>query len=158
MVLFIVVGLLRARHIAAFSSQGSRSAEHDRTAIETLHRQIIEATLSGQADQITTLWDADGVRLTQGRPPEIGRAIIDADNKSGRAAHPEWKTIYYQPKIEDQQIAGDWASEWGTFETAHRESAKGGEVALHGTFLRVLKRQDDGSWKLARVMMIESAK
>ena len=75
--------------------------EQDKVAIERLHHQIIDATLSGQVEQLTDLWDNDGVRLTQGRPAEAGKAAIDADNRSGRAAHPEWKTIYYQPEIKD---------------------------------------------------------
>ena len=132
--------------------------EQDKVAIERLHHQIIDATLSGQVEELTDLWDNDGVRLTQRRPAEAGKATIDADNRSGRAAHPEWKTIYYQPEIKDLQISGEWAFEWGTFETAHKESATANQVALHGEFLRVLRREGDSSWKLARVMLIESAK
>lgn len=82
--------------------------------------------------------------------------MINADNRLSRTKNPEWRTIYYKPEIKDVQIAGDWAFEWGYFETAHKESANAAHVALHGKTLRVLKRQPDGSWKLARVMVIES--
>jgi ketosteroid isomerase-like protein len=157
LVLLIMIGFPKARQTAARSTQ-ENPTQQDREAIERLHRQIIEATLSGQADQITALWDFDGVRLTSGGPPEIGKAMIDADNKADRAAHPAWKTIRYQPEVKDLQVSGDWAFEWGAFETAHQESATSTQVALHGQFLRVLKRQADGSWKIARLMLIESAK
>ena len=142
------------------AQQNARNStrDQDRRDIDRLHRQIVEATLSGQPEQLASLWDQNGVRLTQGRPAEVGRATIEADNKSSRAAHPAWKTLYYQPEIKDLQISGDWAVEWGVFETAHQESAAAAQVALHGEFLRVLKRQADGSWKIARAMLIESPK
>lgn len=134
------------------------TGKDDKTEIDRLHQQIVEATISGQPKQLANLWDENGVRLTRGRPAEVGRATIEADNESSRAMHPEWKAVYYRPEIKDLQISGDWAFEWGVFETAHKESATANQVALHGEFLRVLKRQADGTWKLARAMLIESPK
>jgi ketosteroid isomerase-like protein len=56
--------------------------------------------------------------------------------------------------LKDLQIVDGWAFEWGTFEVRFRESEHGSEKTLHGKILRVLRRQNDGSWKFARVMVL----
>jgi len=56
-------------------------SEADRAAIERLHQQDKEATLSDSADQLAKLWDDDAVRFVAGRPAEIGAATIYADDK-----------------------------------------------------------------------------
>ena len=61
----------------------NRSAQ-DRAAMERLHQRIVEATLSGKADELAKLWDDDGVRLIIGCLAEVGEAVIDADNKISR--------------------------------------------------------------------------
>jgi hypothetical protein len=72
-ILSIIVGVLRVGQIAAFSTQENRSPQQDRAAIERLHQQDVQATLSGKADDFATLWDKDAVRLLPGSPAEIGR-------------------------------------------------------------------------------------
>ena len=56
-------------------------SQADRVAIEQLHEEDKEATLSDSADQLAKLWDKDAVRLMAGHPPEIGAAVIYADDK-----------------------------------------------------------------------------
>jgi hypothetical protein len=72
-ILLIIVGVLRVGLIAASSTQENRSAQRDRVAIERLHQQDVQATLSGKADDFATLWDKDAVRLLPGSPPEMAR-------------------------------------------------------------------------------------
>lgn len=74
----VVVSALRARQITAHSPQVHRSAQQDRVAIERLHQQDVEATLSGKADDFAMLWDKDAVRIQPGSPAEIGKAVIYA--------------------------------------------------------------------------------
>jgi hypothetical protein len=69
--LIIFVGLLSVFGGLAFAAPGS--AEADRLAIERLHQQTLDATLSGNADEIVKLWDDDGVRLTAGSPRRWAR-------------------------------------------------------------------------------------
>jgi ketosteroid isomerase-like protein len=56
--------------------------------------------------------------------------------------------------LKDLQIVDGWAFEWGTFEVRFRDSEHGSEKTLRGKILRVLRRQNDGSWKFARVMAL----
>jgi ketosteroid isomerase-like protein len=57
-------------------------------------------------------------------------------------------------EIQDLQIAGDWAFEWAYFSL--KENTAEGKVSTgQGKVLRVLHRQPDGSWKFARVMVLQ---
>ena len=120
----------------------------DRMAIERLHQQDVEATLSGKADDFAKLWDSEAVRLQPDGPPEIGKAMIYADDKPEEAKSGGGQNICYRSEIKVLQIVGDWAFEWGYFSFKESVNSKPGR----GKVLRVIKRQIDGSWKFARVI------
>ncbi len=127
-------------------------AQDDMAAIERLHQQDVEATLSGKADDFAKLWSDDAVRMEPGGPAEVGKPAIYAGDKRAEQHYPGAKTLSYKPDIRDVQIVDGWAFEWGYFETSFKESAEAKPVNLRGKLLRILKRQPDGSWKFARVM------
>ncbi len=93
------------------------------------------------------LWDEGAVRIQPGRPAEVSKAVIYANDKRWEASGPA-KTLCYDLEIQDLQIAGDWAFEWSYF--SYRDTAE--PKPVHGKVMRVMKRQSDGSWKFARVM------
>ncbi len=130
------------------------SDEQDRTAIERLHEEDIAATLADDADQLVKLWDQDAVRLQSGSPAEVGKATIYVNDKRWQANLHGGRTLSYKPELKNLQIVDGWAFEWGTFEVRFRESEHGSEKTLHGKILRVLRRQNDGSCKFARVMAL----
>jgi len=144
----VIVGcLLGASAAIALVAQENGPAQEAKLGIERLHQQDVEATLSDKADDLAKLWDNEAVRIQPGRPAEIGKAVIYANDKHWEA-NGGGPTLCYKPEIKDVQIVGDWAFEWGYFsykETAHDEPVR-------GKVSRVMKRQPDGSWKFARVM------
>ena len=143
--------------LAAVSQAGeipSTEKQQDRIAIERLHQQDVVATLSDDADKLAKLWDEEAVRLQAGAPPEVGKATIYSNDKRWQANLHGGRTLSYKPELKDLQIVDGWAFEWGTIEVVYRESEKGGEKTLHGKVLRVLKKEADGSWKFARVMVV----
>jgi ketosteroid isomerase-like protein len=125
-------------------------SQADLAAIERLHEDDKEATLSDSADQLAKLWDKDAVRLLAGRPAEIGAAVIYADDKRWEMSSGRERDLCYDLEIQDVQIAGDWAFEWGY---GSLKTSKDGKVSVgYGKVLRVMKRQTDGTWRFARVM------
>jgi ketosteroid isomerase-like protein len=130
----------------------NEASADDLTAIEKLHRADIAATLAADPSQLATLWDDNAVRLEPGGPAEVGKAVIVANDKKQRQENPGVKVLAYKPDFRDLQVAGEWAIEWGYFDTSFRESAQGEAKSFHGKFLRVMKRQPDGSWKFSRLM------
>jgi ketosteroid isomerase-like protein len=129
-------------------AHGSGSKQQARIAIDRLHQAEVKATLSGKADDFAQLWNSDAVRIQPGSPVEIGKVAIHATDKHEEASTNGGRILCYTAEIQDLQIAGDWAFEWGYF--SYRESAN--SKPGRGKFLRVIKRQPDGSWKLARLM------
>ena len=123
----LVVCLLGAGAAVALLAQENHPAQEAKIGIERLHQQDVDATLSGKADDLATLWDDEAVRIQPGRPAEIGKATIYANDKHWEA-NGGGPTLCYKAEIKDLQIAGDWAFEWGYFsykETAHDKPMRG---------------------------------
>ena len=121
----------------------------DMREIERLHQLDIAATLSGDQVALSTGWTDDIVILGQGEEPGIGKQAILETRERRRAALPGFRVVTYAPEIKDVTIADGWAFEWGTFIAGYVEAAGGEEKPLRGKLLRVLKKQADGSWKVA---------
>ena len=128
------------------------SLKQDMIGIERLHEQDMEATLSDSADQLAKLWDRDGVRFPAGRPAEIGAAVIFADDKQWEMSSGRERSLCYDLEVQDIQIAGDWAFEWGygSYKIARGDK----ETVQYAKLMRVMKRQSDGTWRFARVMAL----
>jgi ketosteroid isomerase-like protein len=154
-----VLILVSLTAVALAGEEPTADKQQDRIAIERLHQQDVQATLTDDADQLAKLWDEDAVRLQAGAPAEVAKATIYSNDKRWQANLHGGRTLSYKPDLKDLQIVDGWAFEWGIFEVIYRESEHGKEATLHGKVLRVLKRQADGSWKFARVMaLIDSPK
>ena len=145
---FVAVPLAAA---ADNRSSESSSEEADRIAIERLHRQDVEATLSDKADELAKLWDTEAVRIQPGRPAEIGKVEIYANDKRWEAKPDRPRTLCYKSDIKDVRIAGEWAFEWGYISYKDSSDPK----PMRGKVLRVMKRQPDGSWKFSRVIVFD---
>ena len=127
------------------------SVKQDMKGIERLHEQDKEATLSDSADQLAKLWDKDAVRFLVARPAEIGAAVIYADDKQWEMSSGRERTLCYDMEVQDIQIAGDWAFEWG-YGSIKTAKAPNKVSIQYGKVMRIMKRQSDGTWRFARVM------
>ena len=145
--IIIIVCLLSADAAVTLLAQENRLARQAKMGIERLHQQDVEATLSGKADDLAKLWDNEAVRIQPGRPVEIGKAVIYANDKRWEESGGS-PTLCYKAEIKDPQIVGDWAFEWGYF--SYKDSSN--PNPMREKVLRVMKRQTDGSWKFARVI------
>jgi uncharacterized protein (TIGR02246 family) len=123
----------------------------DLAAIEKLHQQDIAATLSRDPVALTELWTADGIRLVQGRPAEVGRQAIRESNERW-AARPDVKVLTFVPEIKDVTFWDGWAVEWGYFTASYVESPTGEPQQIRGARLTVFKELPDGGWKCFRQM------
>jgi ketosteroid isomerase-like protein len=151
-----VITFVAVRLAADIDSRASTSPskEADRIAIERLHQQDVEATLSDKADELAKLWDNEAVRIQPGSAAEVGKAEIYANDKRWEAKADKPRTLCYKSEIKDVQISGDWAFEWGYLSYKDSSNPK----PMRGKVLRVMKRQLDGSWKFARVIVFNENK
>jgi hypothetical protein len=138
---------------AVGAPHGTDTHAADLAAIARLDQEDIEVTLSQDPKGLADVWDENGVRITPGNPPTVGKAAIAAENEKGRAEHPEFKVLKYAPDVKNLQIAiaDGWAIEVGSMEATYRLSAKDNPVTVSDKGMRLLKRQSDGSWKFALV-------
>ncbi len=118
----------RSAGIGTLQRRDTRAA--DLAAIEKLHREDIEVTLSQDPKGLIDVWTEDGVRLTPGIPPAVGKRAIQADNEKFRTAYPDFKVLKYAPDIKDVQIADGWAIEVGYSDATYRMSAKNDPVSV----------------------------
>src|SRR6266540_4736126 len=123
----------------------------DLAGIEKFHQRDIAATLSRDTVALTDLWTDDAVRLTQGRPTEIGKKAIRESNERW-SARPGVKVLSYVPETKDLTILNGWAVEWGYITGSYVETPGGDVKQIRGTRLMVLKKMPDGSWKCFRGM------
>jgi uncharacterized protein (TIGR02246 family) len=121
--------------------------------IESLHRQDVAATAPGDPSLLAALWTEDAVRINPGGRVDVGKSAIRAADERASARHPEGRVVTYVPTIKDVRLAGEWAFEWGEFSASYQTSPTAQVTAVRGTVLRVLRKQGDGSWKFARVMV-----
>src|ERR1700681_2607459 len=110
--LLLIIGAVGGRPPVALLAQDDRTPQRDRTAIERLHQQDVEATLTGRADDLAKLWDKDAIRIQPGAPVEIGQTVIYAADKREESIG-QGQSVCYKSEIKDLQIAGEWAFEWG---------------------------------------------
>ena len=120
--------------------------------IEKLHQQDIAATVSSNISGLVALWSDDGVLLSQGDKPLVGKAAIQASLTENFAKNPTMKILKYEPEVKNLELVGDVAYEWGYFNVTQQSSATSKPVSFQGRFLRVLKLQANGSWKFVRIM------
>ena len=146
--LLLITMLVAGGGIALSASHPS--ARQDLIGIERLHEQDKEATLADSADQLAKLWDKEAIRFLPDRPAEIGAAVIYVHDKQWEKGSERERSLCYDLEIQDIQIAGDWAFEWGY---GSYKIAKGDkEIIQYGKVMRVMKKQSDGTWRFARVM------
>jgi ketosteroid isomerase-like protein len=127
---------------------GPPAAGPDRAEIERLHQADVAATRTADPAQLTALWDPDGAFFEQGEPPVIGERALRAMYERNQT-----KVLSYEPHLRDPQISGQLATEWGTYDASFQEPDHARATPVHGRYLRVMKRQPDGTWRFLRIML-----
>jgi ketosteroid isomerase-like protein len=132
-----------------------RTHAADLAAIEKLHQKDIEVTLPQDPKGLIDIFTEDAVRFAPGKPPVVGKQAIQADNEKGRAEYPGFKVLSYAPKYRNIQIEDSLAFEWFEAEAKFKLSPEAPPASWHGKGLRVMRRQSDGSWKFAVLILNE---
>jgi uncharacterized protein (TIGR02246 family) len=127
----------------------------DLAAIEKLHQKDIEVTLPQDPKGLLDIFTEDAVRIVPGSPPDVGKQAIQATNEKFRAEYPGFKVLSYAAKYKNIQIEDGLACEWGEHESQFKMSPEAPPVSWRGTGFHVLKRQSDGSWKFAVLILNE---
>jgi uncharacterized protein (TIGR02246 family) len=137
---------------AAGTLQQRYTHKADSAAIEKLHQEDIEATLTQNPKGLVDIWTEDAVRFNPGGTPAVGKQAIGAENEEVRTQYPGFKVLSYAAKYKNIQIEDGLACEWGEHKGVYKLSAEAPPASFSAKGLHVLKRQSDGSWKFALII------
>jgi len=127
----------------------------DLAAIEKLHQADMAAARIHDITTLITLWTEDGILFLPGQEPILGRAAIWSYMQDQLPESQKYVISEYLHCFEEIQVSGDWAYEWGTFTGTYRLKSGGPERHERARLFRVLRRQQDGSWKCHRAFAQE---
>ena len=108
--------------------------------------------MANDLDALIDLSAEDAILLPPETAPIVGKSGIAAFLRQGWSRGEAPEAIEYTHDFADITITGEWAFECGTFKSVWREPGSGAVSTESGNLLRVLRRQPDGSWKIARAM------
>ena len=150
---------MRSQTIAAFLVLGSIAVAQeavnpmigrDMAAIEQLHRSDSAAAKVGDVDTLATLWTADAVALPPGEQPIIGIDAIRGWLNKNRLDTAKMEITEYVMDFKEVRVVGDQAFEWARTSISMRPKGAANYFHASGNLMRILRKQPDGNWKVAR--------
>ncbi len=135
---------------AAPSAEQKQQLEDDMEAIQALHNKDIEASMALDEGALEALWTDDIVTMHPGEPPVVGKAANVAKLQAGIEQMKGQEILAYNEEWQEVRIAGDWAYEWGAITGRLHPYNDRNETSYRYNAIRILQRQPDGSWKIAR--------
>ncbi len=128
------------------------SLEQDQKAIEQLHQRDIAASIALDVDSLLAIRTDDIVYLVPGHPPIVGQDAVRKYMQDIRRQLANWDMVGYEENWQEVRVVGDTAIEWGTLSVRVKPPDSNRESAALRGIMQELRRQPDGSWKIARVI------
>jgi len=124
----------------------SARIEADVGAIKRVNEDLIDAFNAGDAAAAVALVMDDAVDLPPNHPPVIGKEAI----RSFVQSDFDRSTWHFIDEIVEVEVAGDLAVIWSSYSVTLTFKDDGRQIENSGKWLKVLKKQPDGSWKFSR--------
>lgn len=160
--------------IACQPAETGNPEASERDAITALRQRLLDAARADDAEAVSRLFTENAAVLPPGQRPVSGRAAI-------RRWWQETSQESGIPSLEAESfeivVAGDWAFDRGVYAASRAEAARENPSSredspaphdpssrearssredpaarVHGNYLHLLRRQQDGSWKIARAI------
>jgi uncharacterized protein (TIGR02246 family) len=122
------------------------SAETDVEAIKKVNVDLINAFNASDAAAAVALVMDDAVDLPPNRPAVIGKEAI----RSFVQSDFDQFTMNFADEIVEIEVARDLAYIWTNYTVTLTPKNDGEPIGNNGKWLKVLRRQPDGSWKFSR--------
>jgi len=140
----------RPSHPPQTDAEQQQQMEDDKAAIQKLHDADIRASLALDAPALESLWTNDIVTMAPGAPAVVGKEANVKKLEDGVAQLKAMEITAFDEQWQEIRIQGDWAYEWGTISGRMKPFSGGQEIAYTMNIVRVLNKQPDGTWKIAR--------
>jgi len=120
----------------------------DTAAVNAVREAWMAAFNAADSDALANFYTEDAIRMASGAPTVTGRAAIRQYLADQFAMGTTTSVI----RSDELQLMGDWAFDRGTFTGTMTPSGGGDAVTVEGRYVVILRKQTDGSWKLARAI------
>ena len=119
--------------------------------IEDLRRRDVAASMAGEFENLKSLMDEQCIVLPPDSEPESGHSFLDRAADSSKDAKSQGQILELTQDWEELQVFGDFAYERGIVRYTVRD-VDGEIVRETQRLMRILRRQDDDSWRVYRAM------
>ena len=125
----------------------SKQAE-DIAAIKQLAEDWRSGWIAGDVEFVMSLYAEDPVLMPQGQPAIVGKQNI----------RPLYEAVMKEvefdskAKVMDVEVSGDLGYFWCSYTLTATPKATGQTFEVPGKYLCIVKRQEDGSWKITKLM------
>ena len=143
------------RKAPAAEPQGSRAAD-DKAAIGRLQERAIAANVAFDVTALVALWAEDGVLLAPQHEPIIGKSQLRGFYEAQHEAQANAEVLAYEEQWQEVRMVGDYAFQWGQVRSRTRSGQTKAENSVVLNAMRVLKREADGGWVIARAVYNEA--
>ena len=125
----------------------ARSIDSDVAQIRTMFNEYLDAMEAGDFERWLSVWTEDCIQMAPDFPPRFGTELLRTVYEPGFELFT-FSNLVYTDEVQ-VRILGDWAYAHSTY-TLDMTANEGGEkTSFSGKFLDIVKRQEDGSWKIA---------
>jgi len=120
--------------------------EADVEAINSLRDEFIGLDNASDAAGLASLYTNDAVLMPPNQAAVTGNQAIE----SWFQTTFDQFTTEFTVASEELEVVGDWAFDWGAYMTALTPKAGGEPTEDRGKYIVILRKQVDGSWRIAR--------
>ena len=129
--------------------------EQDREGIEALQKRDIAASIAFDVNALLDLWTDDAVLLPPRHEPVVGKAALRRFLEEKKEQYANYDVLAYDEQWNEVMVIGEYAYQWGTVSFRMRPpTGSEHEGVVHA--VRILKREEDGNWRVARAMWNEA--
>jgi len=127
-------------------TSGFRLMSRDTRVIRDLYAASVAALEAGDVEALAGFYTEDAIQLPPDRRPRVGRKAIRA------ALKKELKGIRVEATVEIEELVvmGLWAYARGSYRTVVPSDTGKRDSVVEGSWLDILERQEDWSWKVLR--------
>lgn len=127
----------------------------DREGIAGLQKREIAASMAFDVNGLLDQWTDDAVLLPPHHEPIVGRAALRQFLEEKKQQYANYDMLAYNEVWNEVMVIGEYAYQWGTV-SFRMKPPTGSEIggAVHA--VRILKREADGYWRVARAIWNEA--
>jgi uncharacterized protein (TIGR02246 family) len=137
------------------SQAAAATNEQDREGVAALQRNTIAASMAFDINAILGLWTDDAVILPPRHEPITGKPALHKYLEEKKEQYANYDMLAYNEQWNEVMVIGEYAYQCGTI-SIRAKPPTGPEVEKTVHAMRILKREDDGAWRVSRAIWNEA--